>query len=174
MPERTIRLYHTSSEPIRRITEGRFGAWLFFALDPYQMHAGQTNYLYRIDLPANEVITASSLFYEDNTRLQAKRLEALAERLAEDVNANTCLEVDSDTAYDLIGEADNLYRLLSDAECYEDNAAEVDWRIQLAAAEAAKILGYRAVEVTDEQGTAYMVAIAGKKKAWGFALVRTD
>jgi hypothetical protein len=136
-----MELFHTSAEEIISVTnEGLFEEFLFFSPNVYAMTAG--DYItYAIELDNSEVIDAGRLFYHDD----AEKLDSLV--------ADFChrFDVDTDSAEEIISERDQL----------ESDDCEDLWEVQLFTARAAKILGYRAVRVQDEQGSAYMIDMLG-------------
>ncbi|OLS61910.1 hypothetical protein [Pseudomonas putida] len=92
---------------------------------------------YTIDVPGKEIIRAGGLFFHEDAAL------------LDDLVANFCdrFNVDPDTAQEVISERQQLEGIDS------DDALD----IQLYTARAAKLLGFRGVEVSDEQGAAYMI-----------------
>ncbi|WP_095159200.1 hypothetical protein [Pseudomonas sp. Irchel 3E13] len=143
-----IDLYHTSPTEITAIDKhGRFGEFLFFASHVYVMTAG-SHVTYAISINTDEVIDADRLFFHED----AQKLDGLVAELADR------LEVDPDTAEDLIAEKAKVF----DLERIEpEDMADVSWEVQHFAARAAKILGFRGVAVSDEQGTSYMIDMLG-------------
>jgi hypothetical protein len=132
-----MQLFHTSHKEITEIKKsGRFGEFLFFSSSVYQMCAGAA-VVYSIEIEENEIIAAGSLFYHED----AEKLEGLVEMFCNRFN------VDTDTAEEMISERQHL----------EEYDADDLWDVQYYTAQAAKILGFRGVRVTDEQGTAYMI-----------------
>lgn len=144
-------LTHTSPVEITAInTIGRFGGFLFFAESEYVMTAG-SHITYTIELNDFDVIRAGSLFHHD----AAEKLAELVTEVAARFN------IDEDTAEALIEETQSIY----DIECNVDpeDLADASWDIQHYTARAAKLLGFRAVAVADEQGTAYLVDMLGRE-----------
>ena len=138
-----MQLFHPSPEQITTITDdGRFYGFLFFATRPYVMTAG-SYVTYEIDLDDNDVINARSLFYHE----EAGKLDGLV--------AEFCRRfgVDEDTAEDIIAEREQLD---------SDDGAD-QFEVQAFTARAARLLGFRAVLVSDEQGSAYMVDMLGRE-----------
>lgn len=136
-------LFHTSPNEITAIdTSGRFGEFLFFSSNVYQMTAGKA-VVYSIEIDENEIIDARSLFYHED----AAKLDALVSQFCARFN------VDADTAEEIISERQQL------DTCDADDS----WDAQIFTARAAKILGYRGVIVSDEQGTAYMIDMCGRE-----------
>jgi len=132
-----MQLFHTSHKEITEINKsGRFGEFLFFSSRVYQMCAGEA-VVYSIEIKENEVINAGSLFYHED----AEKLEGLVEMFC------NRFDVDADTAEEMISERQHLEEYDADDLC----------DVQHYTAQAAKILGFRGVRVTDEQGTAYMI-----------------
>ncbi|MGJ8518035.1 hypothetical protein [Carnimonas bestiolae] len=146
-----MQLFHTSPSEIKEINDlGRFGEFLFFSNDEYVMTAGE-HVVYSIEIDDEQIIEASQLFYHED----AEKLEALVSELAEE------LEIDEDDAEALIEESKSIYDIESNVEA--EDMAEASWNIQLYTARAAKALGFRGVEVEDEQGSAYMIAMRGNE-----------
>ena len=141
-----LTLSHTSPEPITHIrSDGLFGDSLCFAVRPYVMTAAARPQVYRIDLPGDQIVEASTFFYRDDC-------DKLAGIVAQVVEMVGC---DEDAAEDLLSGR----RALVDMA--EDFNPEQDFEIQRLQAEAAKVLGYRAVKTTDEQGSLYLVSKSG-------------
>lgn len=138
-------LFHTGN--VTKInTWGTFGSFLFFSADVYKTSAGAAN-IYKIEIDGNEIIEAYSLFYHED----AAKLDSLVSELAEKYG------IDEDVAADLISEKANAWAEIEDCD------AETSWEIQHYTARAAKILGYRGVQVEDEQGAAYMIDMLGRE-----------
>lgn len=134
-----MELFHTSPAEITNInTFGRFGEFLCFSADVYTMSAGEV-VTYKIEVDDTDIIESSSLFYHEG----AEKLSPLVERVMELAGC------DEDTAEDLLSQKD---------DCGD---AELSWDIQALTAQAAKILGYRGVSMSDEQGTCYMIDMLG-------------
>lgn len=143
-------LFHTSPAKIDKIhTSGRFGEFLFFANDVYAMTAASP-VVYRLDLADDEVIEAGRLFrHEDAEKLQPLVVE-LAQRLGVSEEDAEALIEESKSAHDIDG-------------IEPEDAADASWDVQLFTARAAKMLGFRAVQVQDEQGAAWMVDMLGRE-----------
>lgn len=138
-----MQLFHTSPTQISKITTaGRFGEFLFFSTSVYTMTAGDY-VVHELELDDADVIAARSLFHHED----AAKLDALV--------AEFCrrFDVDTDTAEDIISEREQL------DSCDADDL----WDVQHYTARAAKLLGFRAVLVSDEQGSAYMVDMLGRE-----------
>lgn len=143
-----MQLFHTSPAKIEKITtDGRFGEFLFFSSSVYTMTASAA-VVYSLDLADADVIEAGQLFYHND----AAKLDGLVTELAARLDINT------DDAEALIEESKSVYDLDNIAA---EDAADASWDVQLFTARAAKLLGYRAVQVQDEQGAAYMVDMLG-------------
>lgn len=143
-----MKLFHTSPSKIEKInSNGRFGAFLFFSSNVYTMTAAAP-VVYSLELTDSDVIEASQLFYHEDAAKLAGLVSELAQRLG----------VDEDTAEALIEESKSVY----DIDSIEaEDSADASWDVQLFTARAAKILGFRAVQVQDEQGAAYMIDMLG-------------
>ncbi|MFD2755173.1 hypothetical protein [Comamonas terrae] len=143
-----MQLFHTSPTKIEKITtDGRFGEFLFFSNSVYTMTASAA-VVYSLDLADADVIEAGQLFYHND----AAKLDGLVTELAARLDINT------DDAEALIEESKSVYDLDNIAA---EDAADASWDVQLFTARAAKLLGYRAVQVQDEQGAAYLVDMLG-------------
>ena len=145
-----MQIFHTSPSEITEINSiGRFGSFLFFADSEYVMTAGD-HFAYTIEVDGGEIIEASRLFYAEN----ASDADAI---VAEVMNQ---FKVDEDTACDLIDETMSVL----DLQTIEDeDIAEASWDMQFYTARAAIALGYRGVQVNDEQGAAYMIDMLGRE-----------
>lgn len=141
-----LTLYHTSPGPITHIrSDGLFGDSLCFAVRPYVMTAAARPQVYRIDLPCDQIVEASTFFYRDDC-------DKLAGIVAQVVEMVGC---DEDAAENLLSGR----RALVDMA--EDFDPEQDFEIQRLQAEAAKVLGYRACQTIDEQGVMWLVSMSG-------------
>lgn len=143
-------LFHTSPAKIDKIhTSGRFSEFLFFSSSVYTMTAAAP-VVYRLDLADDEAIEAGRLFFHDD----AEKLQPLVAELA------TRLGVSEEDAEALIEESKSAH----DIDGIEaEDAADASWDVQLFTARAAKLLGFRAVRVQDEQGAAWMVDMLGRE-----------
>ncbi|SSW71969.1 hypothetical protein AVE30378_04860 [Achromobacter veterisilvae] len=145
-----MKLFHTSPNEISTITSaGRFGSFLFFSARIYTMTAGEA-VVYSLEIDDDSIVEAGRLFYhEDAARLQPL-VDELAARLdIEEATAEALIE-ESMTAHDLAG---------IDME----DAGDLSWDVQHFTARAAALLGYRGVAVRDEQGTSYLIDMAGRE-----------
>lgn len=143
-----ITLYHTSPSPIAKITNnGTFGSFLCFAASPYFMTASQGAVVYSIDVADDEIIDARSLFYHE----QAAKLKDIVDEVADRVGCDIAM------ARNLIDESDHL---CNHCDMWDP---EVDFDIQHASAKAARILGYRGVRLTDEQGGLWLIDMTGRE-----------
>lgn len=136
-----MQLFHTSPEQITKVTSsGRFGEFFFFSSKVYVMTVGDY-VVHEIELDEDDVIDARSLFHHED----AAKLDGLV--------AEFCrrFDVDADTAEDIIAEREQL----------DSFDADDQFDVQHFTARAAKLLGFRAVRVTDEQGSAYLVDMLG-------------
>lgn len=136
-----MELFHTSPAKIDKInSNGRFGEFLFFSLKEYVMAASEF-VTYKIELADDEFIEATQIFYHED----AVKLDALVAKFSQR------FEVETDEAEEIIAERAQL------------NSSDADdlWDVQMYTAKAAKLLGFRAVRVTDEQGSAYMIDMQG-------------
>jgi hypothetical protein len=146
-----MKLLHTSPSEITEINSfGRFGEFLFFADEAYVMTAGD-HMTYSIEVDEADIIEAGQLFYHDD----AEKLSELVAELAEKLN------IDENDAEALIDESKSIWDMDLDIEA--EDMADASWDVQLFTARAAQTLGFRAVEVEDEQGTSYMVSMMGRE-----------
>ncbi|REC94896.1 hypothetical protein [Kushneria indalinina] len=140
-----MQLFHTSPQEIEEINQsGRFGEFLFFAGDVYVMTAGE-HVVYTAEIGESDIIKAGRLFYHDDAEKLSSIVAALAERLS----------IDEDDAESLIDESKSVWDMDIDVE--PEDMADLSWDIQALTARAAKTLGFKAVQVEDEQGIAYMI-----------------
>ena len=142
-----MKLFHTSPEAIAEIHDnGRFGQFLFFSDEVYVMTAGDYT-VHSIEIDEDDIIEAGQLFYHED----AEKLAGLVAQVMEMVGC------DEDTAEELISQHQDVHSIECDIE--PEDLADASWDIQRITAEAALVLGYRGVEVEDEQGAAYMIAV---------------
>ena len=131
----TIELIHTSPVEIKEINNfGRFGTWLFFSGKEYTMSDCET-LAYKIDVNEDEIVDARQFFYRDDCDKLASLVEEVMEMTGED----------ADSAQDILSDGGFMCE------------AELSWELQYMTAKAAKALGYSIVEMSDEQGTCWMV-----------------
>lgn len=145
-----MELFHTSPTEIQKITaNGRFGEFLFFSSHVYAMTADDF-VTYSLELDDDQIIAAGQLFYHED----AEKLAPLVAELAAQ------LSIDEETAEALIEESKQVFDL---DEIDPEDAGEIAWDVQRFTARAAKILGFRAVQVQDEQGSAWLVDMLGRE-----------
>jgi hypothetical protein len=136
-----MKLFHTSPVKIETINNyGMLGECLCFSSDVYQMAPGEV-ITYAIEIDESEMIEASSFFYQDD----AEKLDVIVS------NIMAMADCDSDQAEKYLSQNDN------------HHDAEIAWRIQGYAGEAAKVLGYQAAVADDEQGTVYIIPMSGRE-----------
>lgn len=146
-----MELFHTSPTKITEInSRGRFGSFLFFSGEAYRMAACAVT-TYKIELDEEEIISARRLFWHDDVEKLAGLVEELAERLG----------CDADTAEALIEEKTRIFDLIDDLGLDVEDLGELAWDIQHYTARAARVLGFRGVAVSDEQGVSFMIDMAG-------------
>ena len=147
-------LLHTSPEEVIDVKDdsGLFGSFLFFVLgemedvqDAYQM-SGASKYVHYLDEDELNLADANDIYYTDNYEKLGGIIADITERIG----------VDEDTAFELLCERISLIEL-------EVHSADDDWWLQCMTAEAAAVLGYDGVEVEDEQGSAYMINMLGRR-----------
>lgn len=136
-----MKLFHTSLKEIKKINKfGIFGQSLCFSSEIYTMCENATH-VYSIEIDEDEVISASQFFYNDDCEKLNFILEDI-ERIA---------ECDRETAENFLDGTDT----------YGD--PEIDWTMQGFMGDAAKLLGYRAASMRDEQGICYIVPMFDKE-----------
>ena len=146
-----MQLIHTSPTKIEKITPfGRFDSFLFFSCDEYVMTAGDF-VTYSIEIDENDIIEAESLYYHEKAELLEDMTRDIAERAG----------CDESTAEDLISQRESLWDMNVDLDTEEK--IDLDFDIQLCAARAAQLLGFRGVEMDDEQGRAWMINMEGRE-----------
>jgi hypothetical protein len=134
--------YHSSPDPITVIgNSGRFGSFLFFSSHIYVTDVSGAGFVYRIEIDEDEIIRAESLLYHENAEI----LQPITQQIMD------MLGCDEDSADDLLSQKD---------DCGD---AEKSWDIQLLTAKAARMLGFRGVSMSDEQGRAYMIDMLGRE-----------
>lgn len=145
-----MQLFHTSPTELTAIDNtGRFGEFLFFSAREYVMTAG-SHITYSVEIDDGAIIAAGRLFYHDD----AAKLDGLVAELA------ARLGVSPETAEALIEESQSVFDL---DHIEPEDAADAAWDVQHCTARAAKLLGFRAVAISDEQGTAYLVDMLGRE-----------
>lgn len=146
-----MELTHTSPVEITKITKtGRFGGFLFFSAHEYVQSASEKVFSYKIEIPEESIIDASSLFYHDDSEKLDSLVDELSVRLNIEHDDAEALIEGKKTAYD-IDEIDS------------ESAADADWDAQFYSARAANILGFRGVRVSDEQGCSYLIDMTGRE-----------
>lgn len=136
-----MELFHTSPSPITVINSyGMLGECLCFSSSVYQMAACEV-LVYKIEVSEDEIIKASTFFYRDD----CDKLDPIVSNIME------LADCDEEQAQEYLAQNDH----------HPD--AEIDWRIQGYAGEAAKVLGFRVCEALDEQGTVYIVPMRGRE-----------
>lgn len=144
-----MKLIHTSPTEITKIDRfGTFGSHLFFSANEYVMTAG-SYVTYEIEISEDEIIEARDLFNNDEWQKALPVVEEVMEEFG----------VDEQTAMNLLDESE----LIQDVKDDLNDIGEASWKIQRLTAKAAKLIGFRAVEVTDEQGTSWMVDMLGRE-----------
>lgn len=147
-----MQLFHTSPTEIRKITnDGMFGSFLFFSGHVYTMTAAEA-LVYSVDIDDDSIIEARQIYYMSEEDLS--KIQPIIDEIVKIAG------VDEGTAFDLICERESVFGLDG---IDSSDAGELAWSIQHATARAARALGYRGVQVTDEQGTAYMIDMMGRE-----------
>lgn len=145
---RELSLYHTSPGDIKEPSEGRFGKSVFFSSEPYFMTEESNPRTYNLNINEDDLINASSFFYRDDSDKLSKIVEEIMAKF----------KVDKETAEDLLsGKVDihELSDIIPDFS-YED-VADHSWDLQSLAGKAAEILGFKGVNLEDEQGTSSLI-----------------
>ncbi len=125
---------HTSPVKITDIDKnGMFDDCLFFSNDEYSMTTRGSLFIYSLELSENKVISAINLYNESVI-----------------TNIMSALDVNEEDAESLLDGT-----LISDS-------GEDDWWIQAKQGECARLMGYDAAELIDEQGVVYIVPMTGK------------
>lgn len=136
-----MELFHTSPNPIDAINSyGMLGECLCFSTNVYQMAACKV-LVYKLEVSEHEIIEARSFFYRDDY----EKLDRIVANVMELADCNE----------------EQAQEFLSQNDHHHD--AEIDWRIQGYAGEAAKVLGFRACKAQDEQGAVYIVPMYGRE-----------
>ncbi len=148
-----MKLFHTSPTEIKEInTSGRFGEFIFFSTNIYTTTAGEA-VTYSIEIDEDCIIEAGRIFYHE----ESEKLNSLVSELAEEIGC------DEETAESLIEESADIFDIADNLGIEAEDIADAAWNIQHYTARAAQILGFRGVAVRDEQGTAFLIAMAGKE-----------
>jgi len=143
------KLYHGTNwiETLNNIhSNGVFGSGLFFAVDR-ETAESHGDAVVSIEIDEEKIIPAFSFFYREDY----DKLEAIVAEIAKKAG------VDTDTAEDLLSGHESLSKI------QEKFDGELDWEIQKMSLDAAKILGFDAVELEDEHGTVYLVEMMGRE-----------
>ena len=153
--------YHGSSTAIEKITkDGLFGSGLFFGqdLETGRSHGGVTPWVYRVDIDPDEILEACALFHDDGW----EKIDHLPKNLAKE------LEIEEELAEGLIDETANRFQRSVLFDLFPDKSsdflADLSWKLQKIAGEAAIILGFRGVALDDEHGTSYLIDMLGREK----------
>ena len=160
-----LRLYHGGQGPLTHLggqLPNAQGAWVtvpeggtfggFFAHTSPQsaVPLGTRNQLYSMDVPEESILTSFELEYElDHKKVTAAFNKALPYELNKGERDVVWRAVIGDDSESVI---DDLIVALA-----EEDAGAASWAAQRMRGEVAKNLGYKAVEMKDEQGTSYLV-----------------
>ena len=150
-----INLYNSSQysevqENASHIKDG----YMFFSYHEQQNYGDN---VFSLEIDSNDIISASQLFYHDDS----DKLDSVLEDI------ELFYGFDKELAEELIGEEISVF---DQAEWerlgIEDGmqALELDWAMQSFKADAAKILGYNAVAVQDENVESVMINVAEYKE----------
>lgn len=138
-----MELFHTSPSKITEINElGIFGSNLFFSTETYHTVSCDV-FTYKINLDDDDIIESGQLFYHKDSA----KLDSI---IKEVMNLINCDEEEAEKQLEQSDEAE-----------YTDT--DNNWEIQALSAKAAKLLGFRAVSMQDEQGTCYMIDMLKKE-----------
>jgi len=147
-------LWHTSPNEIKEIYNSLlFDDCLFFSSEPYVMTSSNIVFYYTLKLSDDEVIEREQFYF-----LSCQELEKIAPVLNEIKNLLNCT---ADEAHDYLIKDPDYWSLFKDAE----EASEKSWRMQALCGKAACLLGYKACQDKDEQGSVYIVPMTGRLKA---------
>jgi hypothetical protein len=139
-------IYHTSPEEIKKPhDQGRFGEGLFFSNEPYFMTQSDDPWTYEMEEDEDDIIPASSFFYRDDSR----KLDPILDKIEKQ------FKVDFETAQGLLDGSINLHKI--ETNISPEDIGEFDYDLQKYAGEAAKLLGFKGVELRDEQGSSYLM-----------------
>ena len=151
---------HTSPNQITEIKESYsfFRGALFFSNNVYTMTASSEVHLYQIDLQDSDIIEFDELEPSENVLDQLKL----------DVSCLFDLEIDDETAHDLLlsNDYDEQLDIISNLLEEEDRnlfdigyeyISELSWNIQGLQALCAREMGFLACQSEDEQGTVYAI-----------------
>lgn len=138
-----MKLFHTSQEQIEKIRQdGLFDDGLCFAGSPYGL--SDIENIYGLEINEDQIIEACSIAYADWEVIQP-----IAQELADKIGCT------AEEAVDYISECEHLD--WNDFDC--DCVAEFEWEIQRYALKCAKALGYRGVQLRDEQGAMWLISM---------------
>jgi hypothetical protein len=146
-----LTIYHTSPVEITEIRKsGRFGDCLFFAYEEYAM--GQVAAVYSLETNEDQIISGDDLDFSGDAEQQA-----IADliRIADGV-------IDEYEAFDLLADNVNEWELLSDRISDSEVIAALSWDIQRLQGRIASQDGFDGFKSHDEQGTVFIVPMAGK------------
>lgn len=137
-----MKIFHTSPQAITEIYESDvFGDVLFFADKPY--YRLPSKFVYAIDIPDDEIWSQWQLFRSRDEDVVAA-IERAAKEMAEE------LGIDFDRAEHILTDEDADYRDLD------------GWTVQSYIGKLAKYADISCIRSRDEQGTVYIVPMAGK------------
>lgn len=140
-----MKLFHTSPEAvINPKTTGLFDEFIFFSGSIYTMTAGEYH-VFSTEVDEGKIISASSLWYQDNYEDAHQYVDELCDTL----------EIDEDDSMSLLDESKTIFDLELDID--SEDIADVIWNIQRLTAKCAKSMGFIGVQVEDEQGAAWMI-----------------
>jgi hypothetical protein len=146
-----MKLIHTSPVEITEIHSfGRFGEFLFFADGEYVMTSA-AHITYTLEINDSDIIIADQMFYHED----ADKLAGLVDKVMMMVGCG------EDTAEDLIAQRTDVHSI--DTEIDPEDLADISWDIQRITGESAVLLGFRGVEMEDEQGRAYLIRMSGRE-----------
>jgi hypothetical protein len=178
-------VFHTSPVEITEIREPGYSPWdvfgdvFFFSTSPYSLDDVDKTYIYRMNLPPDEVIHVSDLlgnFSEMPDEEELTILQPIIEEIQEIYGG-----VDEVVARKILTSADGATQYREDIQDQKEHWLNGDieeppnfsfpsgfdfggagWAVQALQGQAAKLLGYTAAESEDEQGTVYIVPMTGK------------
>ena len=144
-------LFHGTNDPqaVRQVNpnRGTFNGLFVGGKEQAQAHGKS---LYRMTIPDDKVLTQRALDYD----LPTERIQAALQKSAHYVDADDMeavfKAVVDDASHKIDG--DDLMRIFR-----ADSLGEASWEAQRLRGQLAKELGYRAIAMSDEHGTSYLV-----------------
>lgn len=148
-----VDLYHGSYRPIQAIKDsGVFGG--LFASGRKEAASSHGKFLHKISLNNDEILSHSDLNYNlDYEHVKNALVKHLKVKNPTDDQLETAWKaVIEDKASDGSIDEEELAQVL-----WGEGASELGWEAQRVRGQVAKALGFKAVEMSDEHGTSYLV-----------------